>query len=1009
MEKNVSSDKQTAFFEKFNRTLFTVRKDGKRDRSYLLWAFLLPFTVMLLLYVRDGVYPFGTNSVLVLDLNGQYVGFYEALRAFVYGNGSLLYSFARSLGGEMMGIYAYYIASPFSYIVALFPEGNITEALFFIFILKAGCCGLTFGIYLHAKQYAKPVETVLFSCLYALTSYAIVMQHNSMWIDNLILLPLVTLGIEQVVKYRRFRLFVLSLALALLSNFYIGYMTCIYVLLYFFYYFYAYNGDGQNNPLHEKNHYFRSLLRMGLYSAFAIGMAAIIILTVSYSLSFGKNSFSEPNYTPTIRFDPLSFFAKMLPNSYDTVEPEGLPFVYCGILTLLLLPLYFLNRRFRRGERIASFVFLLVFYVSMSVSSLDMLWHGGQAPNWLNYRYSFFLCFILLVLATRAFARISDVTERQILSVAVVLCAMIALAGAMQYRNFSLTAMAVSLLLVAALTMLLLCLRRRGEIARPFFSSLALLVVIAELFYNGTWQLYCLHADVGSTTRESYVKYHETTGTAVSFIKGMDDSFYRMETTDHRVTNDVMELGYRGVTNSTSTLNTATLRFLNRMGLLATSHWSEYKGSTMTLDSLLGIRYIITPTYHCPQDGYVSVYDDENHSVYRTPYALSLAYAAREAVRTCDITSPTLHPLERQNLWVAAMTGSDRPLYLPLKAQAEFDHVRYELMELGSDKVLYYELLSDVYMENKEKIEAGEIDAGDLFAPESGLTFDITVEHDGILYFYIPTEYPNDVTVYVNGEYYGSLDGSDLDYVKSLGYRETGDELHVTVRMEKCSFFYYPVDSVCFYQEDAEAVTESMRALTAGNFRITSYTEDAFTGTLTAGEGQTVVQTTIPYDAGWQIHVDGTPVTPYMTLDALLAFDIAEGEHTIEMVYRPTCYVRGKCISLLSLALFLLLVLIEELWRRGILHPANESALSRFLSLFFCRECIPAEPNYLSDEWLLSRAPKEKPHTETKGNDESDTTGAKGDEEYADTEEQVGDAEDSATTQDGTEPPSGEA
>ena len=146
-------------------TSAAVCTEKKRDRSYLIWTFLLPFSFMLLIYALDKVFPFGDNSVLLLDLNGQYVGFFEALRAFVYGEGSLLYSFARTLGGEMMGIYAYYLASPLSYIVALFPKAYITEALLLMFLLKTGLCGLTFGIYLHRTRFTAPRETVLFSTL----------------------------------------------------------------------------------------------------------------------------------------------------------------------------------------------------------------------------------------------------------------------------------------------------------------------------------------------------------------------------------------------------------------------------------------------------------------------------------------------------------------------------------------------------------------------------------------------------------------------------------------------------------------------------------------------------------------------------------------------------------------------------------------------------------------------------------------------------------------------------
>ena len=227
---------------------------AKYNFSYLIWAFFVPAIIMLLIYIRKNVYPFGDSSVLVLDLNGQYVQFFAAFRAALHGDASLLYSFGRTLGGEFLGIYAYYLASPFSYLVALFPEKNILEVLLTIFVLKCGSAGLTFGIFMHNSQKCNKTLNIALSTLYALCAYAIVMQHNTMWIDGLVILPLLALGVERVVKYKKPLLYVLALATTLMANYYIGYMSCIFVVLYYFYYYFS-NVGTQNNPLNEKQHF----------------------------------------------------------------------------------------------------------------------------------------------------------------------------------------------------------------------------------------------------------------------------------------------------------------------------------------------------------------------------------------------------------------------------------------------------------------------------------------------------------------------------------------------------------------------------------------------------------------------------------------------------------------------------------------------------------------------------------------------------------------------------------
>ena len=111
----------------------------KRNRRLGLFAaFALPCLLMYTVYFLFGVFPFGRESVLVLDLNAQYVYFFGALRNALHGDGSLLYSFSRAAGGEFLGIFAYYLSSPLSWIVALFPENMLLDALLVLFSTKCG-------------------------------------------------------------------------------------------------------------------------------------------------------------------------------------------------------------------------------------------------------------------------------------------------------------------------------------------------------------------------------------------------------------------------------------------------------------------------------------------------------------------------------------------------------------------------------------------------------------------------------------------------------------------------------------------------------------------------------------------------------------------------------------------------------------------------------------------------------------------------------------------------------
>ena len=149
--------------------------------------------------------------------------------------------------------------------------------------------------------------------------------------------------------------------------------VCIFVLLYFFYYMYAYKDNNANNPWSEKAHYLKSFLRIGFFSLLAIMMAAVIVMGAYYSLQFGKNEFTDPSWDFALRLDIFDIMFKMLPSSYDTVRIDGLPFVYCGLLTVLLAPLFFLSKKFTFREKAATAIFLLIFVLSFSISVFDLI------------------------------------------------------------------------------------------------------------------------------------------------------------------------------------------------------------------------------------------------------------------------------------------------------------------------------------------------------------------------------------------------------------------------------------------------------------------------------------------------------------------------------------------------------------------------------------------------------------------------------------------------------------
>lgn len=150
--KNQDADKDVRTINngKFQRKMLSFRHLCYKN-GYLFAAFLIPVILMGIAYISFDIYPFGEKSVLSLDLNAQYVFYFDYVHD-VIGNGeSLMYSWSRNLSGEFMGIIGYYLASPFNILVWIFPRSMITEGLLTMMLAKFGACGVTFAL-LHISR-----------------------------------------------------------------------------------------------------------------------------------------------------------------------------------------------------------------------------------------------------------------------------------------------------------------------------------------------------------------------------------------------------------------------------------------------------------------------------------------------------------------------------------------------------------------------------------------------------------------------------------------------------------------------------------------------------------------------------------------------------------------------------------------------------------------------------------------------------------------------------------------
>ena len=863
-------------------------KDRKSYTAFLLTAcFLIPAVIMLVTYACYGMAPFGENSVLIMDMSNQYCEFYCGLK-HMGSMGDFFFSWSKALGGNYIGVFAYYLSSPLSIFTLLCPNAEMPICLLYLTCLKIGLCGLTFGILLNKRHRRKGctqnrIYIVLFSTCYAMMSYNIVYSLSLMWIDAVIWLPLIILGTENLVHEGRWGLLLFSFAGIFISTYYLSYMagifTCIYLL-------YAIGGK-------------RDLTKKGIFKIFlkfagsAVGAAALgawLLVPTFFSLLQGKIGGENYQNNNLTNYNLLELFKKIIIGTYDGIIIRVTPFLYCGILVFIFFFAFFFLKSVGRDRKIGIAMIVGFLLLSTFILRVDWAWHIFQLPNWFPYRYTFVISFIMVLTAANAYMHFEEISKVYysvftllMMAVYIVFFLKPELGITKQQIRYSvvflITAMVLLLFLKYVPRSLKLGERRiRTYALRGTVWFLILCMTSVELSIHAD---YLLHGLDNEHDFELYDQYHQYKKRMEELIKIAEEDdqitggngFYRVVQGFQRNYNEGIGLGYQSISHYSSAYNRHINSFLHKLGFAQIYLWSSNSGSTLMTDALFSVKYVLTDKdieqndpekkvvswNPLPMDPYDRVRKYDGTILYRNPYYLAPCYGASNQISEFQWGED---PLASQNNLMNAITATDTDYYVKLKRGAE-------------------------YSENKTA---------------KATTYLITMPYSGPLYAYFPKgtsgESPPETPLLINNEYQLNLYINETDCTLYMGTYEK-DEV-VTISIEADSEKLKTSGNV-FYVLDMPAFTNAVNELRKHQMTISDWGVGYLKGNINIAEDQ-VVFTGITYDKGWHVLVDGEETTVHAFEDGFLYFDITPGEHAIELRYIAEGKHVGFAISIVSYA-----------------------------------------------------------------------------------------------------------
>ena len=934
---------------------------------YLFLAFFIPFILMFFALKVAGVSPFGTNQMLVTDLWHQYYPFLVDYQDKLQKGGSLLWTWKSGGGTNYIGLMAYYLASPLNFFSVFVPADKLREFLYVITCVKIGLAGFFYALFLKITFKRRDASITAFGILYALCSFIMGYYWNVIWLDTIALLPMVIAGTFALLRHGKFKLYIISLARSILANYYIGLFTCAFILLVSIGYCIV-EYKGWKDLIIQ-------FFKMAGCSLIAIMMTAVLTLPTYFALGLthsSDNSFPQ-NFAINIGSSPdlagvLEAIGKIIANSVAFIKPtskEGLPNIYCGVITIFLGILFFFCGKIKKRERIVCGSMLLFFVLSFIIRQLDFLWHGMHFPNMLPHRFSFLYSFLLIYMAFRVFMYIDEIKLTSVISAILVFAVYLGVASAsFDGEKVQLSAVfdgdtdpvlfSAFIAGILALWILLYSLRDSipklavtigvgvigvGAAVLVFIYGPTLNSAIRQDEKNGFYifiaimVLLLTAAAVILVSGKTMNKDHQMTKVmltvlllGLAMIEGLfsaasgvktvtvtDGKSYPLGTTDtanvvsciNNLEKDKIDLA-RAEQNKYHTLNDNALNGFNGISMFSSM---VNKDVTAYMEKF-GICGWVSSNRYTYQESSPFTNLMLNIKYLIAPYGAYLDKSYNKLI----YQSGNVKLMENQWYLPQGFMVSDDLLSFSVDGASTNpmdNQIRIFNLATGlkGDIYEYIEPSSASSDSDDAKLTPDKSLAGhyNYSATNSSNDYDVSyiAPRDGVaLAYFTSSNNTDNMSIRVNGSEVISY-YIKRPFIMMVGDVKKGDTitLHSTVKNTSGS-----ITSYCAMFNDT-LFKQGYQKLSQSVLNATEVSDTKIAGTITAAQDG-LFYTSISYSDGWKAYVDGEAVELTPVCDAMVAFKLSAGTHEIELRYMPHGFIPGVICSLLAILLFIALILL---------------------------------------------------------------------------------------------------
>lgn len=579
-------------------------------------AFGKDLYILLLLIILIGLFVFRDffflkKVYLFKDIGSDSVNFFYPqlinLADYIRTSGMPLWSFNQGLGQSIFP--SIHPNNLFGFLFLL-PKNYIAYSIFFVEFIKILSAGILFYLYLRMLPLSR-LSSIAGGLLFAYSGYVILGSCWSVFSTEAVAAALLLYSFERFFLKKEWALLPLAVALLGICQPFYLYIYAIFLSIYAVFRFFE-----EGNPQHKK--IVPLFLKLAGSGLLGIAIGGIFILSsVSQILQSPRGGeasyfklFSSQHafgFAPYLQYvtDILRVFSNDMMGTGSAFKGWGnyleAPVLYCGLISLLLLPQVFIFLNNKRKSLYLAIILLCVFpLIFPYFRRLFWLFTGDYFRS-----FSFLVSIFMLIFSLHSLSYIEERSKVNVMLLAATLIFLLAtLFFPYPYGQMFINTK-VQLLAAAFLTAYaVLIYFMRNPWTRRIARILILIALCAELSY---FSYITVNERSVVTARELSQKrgYNDYTLDAVSYLDSNDKSFFRIckyyssGPAIHRSLNDGMAQGYKGISSYNPFNQRYYIKFLSALGIIDPSdeiatRWACGLESRIIPQTVLSVKYALT-------------------------------------------------------------------------------------------------------------------------------------------------------------------------------------------------------------------------------------------------------------------------------------------------------------------------------------------------------------------------------------------------------------------------------